>query len=300
MVFRMEVMIRKFFTMAGAFRLTSVLLLLSAGIFPATTVLGQRGTGFLYLSDQRIVTLEVVDGKSAVINYLNLAESYSLFVPSNLVLEGSDGEWKRTQVIRNEDPSQDGARYFASHLIKPGEVYGVEVMGDLRINGPVTGACLRAEGRILIFEKLNRRDFEVAAARISGIDLDRRNRKDALQRAGFQRGFGRMLFEGTPETEVYNRYFPDDPVFGPVAVSDPKPLLPSAFRQLPDPVMVRIGGSISRFGALKDAEVLEGINPTLDELALETVRGSWQFIPAVQGTEVADAEVKLNVVFRRE
>jgi hypothetical protein len=108
-----------------------------------------------------------------------------------------------------------------------------------------------------------------------------------------------MFFEGTEASEQYKAYFKEDMVFGPVAIADPKPLLPSAFSDLPDPVVVRVTGFISRFGGLKDTEVLEGINPVLDELALETVRGSWQFLPAVQGTEVADAEVNLNVVFRR-
>lgn len=262
--------------------------------------LGQAGTGFLYLSDQRIVTLEVVDDQRAVINYLNLAESYSVFQPGNLIIFGQEGSWKRSQVIRNEDPADAENRFFAKSLIKPGEVFGVEVMGDLEVKGPVSGACLRIDGRILIFEPLLQRDFEVAISRVSNIDLDRRNRKTALVRAGFTRGFGRMLFEGTEAAEKYDPYFPDDPVFGPVAVADPKPLLPSAFRHLPDPVVVQVGGMISRFGGLRNAEVLEGVDPVLDELALETVQGSWQFLPAVQGTEVADAEVKLNVAFRRE
>jgi Gram-negative bacterial TonB protein C-terminal len=261
---------------------------------------GQPGSGFLYLSDQRIVTLEVVTDHSAVINYLNLAESYSMFIPSNLIIFGNQENWKRAQVIKNDDISDSDNRFFASSLINPGKVYGVEVMGDMKLEGEVEGACLRIEGRILIFEHLNKRDFEVALARISNIDLDRRNRKTALKRAGFNRGFGRMVFEGTKDSVKYEEYFMEDPVFGPVAVVDPKPLLPSAFRSLPDPVVVRVAGFISRYGGLKKTSVLEGINPILDEQALETVRASWQFLPAVQSNEVAEAEVKLNVVFRRD
>ncbi len=280
-----------------SFFLFVCLLLLSGN---SARVYGQAGGGFLYLSDQRIVTLEVVNANSAVINYLNLSEAYSVFMPGNLIIFGNQGQWKRAQVIKNEDISDTEERFFATSLIKPGKVYGVAVMGDLKLEGEVEGACLLIEGRILVFEKLNKRDFEVALARIGNIDLDRKNRKSSLQRAGFSRGFGRMFFEGTEASEQYKAYFVDDPVFGPVAIADPKPLLPSAFRDLVDPVVVRVTGFISKFGGLKDTAVLEGINPVLDELALETVRGSWQFLPAVQGTEVADSEVNLNVVFRRD
>lgn len=281
-------------------RATLVLLLLVTFAGSAVTGYGQPGSGYLYLSDQRIVTLEVVNDNSAVINYLNLGEAYSVFIPSNLIIFGNQGQWKRAQVIKNENLADTESRFFASSLIKPGKVYGVEVLGDLGLEGQVEGACLRIEGRILVFEHLNKRDFEVALARISNIDLDRKNRKSALQRAGFHRGFGRMIFEGTEASEKYEVYFMEDPVFGPVALADPKPLLPSAFRHLPDPIVVRIACFISKFGGLKETEVLEGVDPILDELALETVRASWQFLPAVQGNEVAETEVKLNVVFRRE
>lgn len=275
--------------------LIAILFVLAGGLLRA-----QPGSGFLYLSDQRIVTLEVVDDQRAVVNYLNLGEAFSMFLPGNLILFGSEGEWKRTQVIKNEDPENPDERFLARSLIRPGEVFGVEVLGDLETEGLIEGACLRIEGRILVFEKLNSRDFEVAISRISNIDLDRRNRKTALQRAGFQRGFGRMLFEGSEEAGRYDEYFEDDPVYGPVAISDPRPLLPSTFRDLPDPVVVQVGGTINRSGGLRDAEVLEGIDPELDSMALETVQSSWQFLPAVQDSEVAEAEVKLNVVFRRD
>ena len=179
-------------------------------------------------------------------------------------------------------------------------MYGAELLGDLRIEGEVRAVCLRIDGRILLFEKLHKRDLEVAIARISNIDMDRRNRKTAIQRAGFNRGFGSMLFEGNESSVEYKKYFKEDPVFGPVAIADPKPLLPSAFRHLADPVVIKISGSISKFGGLKETSVVKGIDPVLDELALETVRGSWQFLPAVQGTEIAEAEVNLNVSFRRD
>ena len=265
-----------------------------------SAVMGQPGSGFLYLSNQRIVTLEVIDSNRAVVNYLNLSESYTVFMPSDFIVFGKQGQWKRTQVIKNEDLSDQDNRFFASHLIKPGDVYGAEIQGDLRIDGDVDAACLRIDGRILLFEKLLKRDLEVAISRISNIDMDRRNRKNAIQRAGFQRGFGKMIFEGSEAAEEYKQYFQEDPVFGPVAIADPKPLLPSAFRNLPDPVVVRVSGVISRFGGIKDMEVAKGLDPVLDEMAMETVRGSWQFLPAVQGGEVAEAEVKLNIVFRRD
>ena len=266
----------------------------------AVPALGQPGGGFLYLSDQRIVTLEMIDDSRAVVNYLNLAESYTVFIPSDIIIFGADGQWKRAQVIKNEDLSDDSERFLASKLVRPGEVFGAEVQGDMEIAGDVTGACLRIDGRILLFEKLLKRDMDVAVSRISNLDLDRGNRKYAIQRAGFQRGFGRMFFEGSEEAAPYQDYFRDDPVFGPVAVSDPRPLLPRAFSSLPDPVTVTVSGTISRFGGLKDTSILKGLDPVLDDLALETVRGSWQFLPAVQGTEIAEAEVKLNVTFRRE
>ena len=48
-----------------------------------------------------------------------------------------------------------------------------------------------------------------------------------------------------------------------------------------------------------NAEVETGIDAKLDSIALEVVRNSWDFLPAISEGEAVAAELVLRVVFRR-
>jgi hypothetical protein len=198
-----------------------------------------------------------------------------------------------------EEAKGEEERFSASQLVKPGEFYGFEVSGDFEMEGRPARVMVMISGRILELEFQMKRDFEVVIARLGELDLNYRDRKVALERAGFRRGFGQLYFSGSEETEDLERFFVEGDVLPPLALETPSPLLPSSRASLPDPVVVKVSAYVSRSGGLRNLVVEEGVDKTLDRMALETVQNSWSFLPAIAQNKIAEAQVKLNVVFRR-
>lgn len=268
------------------------LLLSSAHVFP------QSQTGqFLYLSDQRVVTVELVDTTTAVVNYINLNSSFEVFQAYNLVfLDDQNGQYRGHVIEREGNPESP---FVVSDLLKPGQFSGYTIRGDLDLKGSLSQVLLLIGGRILSLEALSPKDFELAAARIGELNLEAPDRKLALQRAGFTRGFGKLYFSGSDEAQPFEVYFTDMSVRAPVALAKPSPRLPSSENHLPDPVLVQVRAVVSRAGGLRDVRPAQETGEKLERIAVETVRNSWVFLPAIADNELAEAELLLNVVFLR-
>lgn len=254
---------------------------------------------FLYVSDQRIITIEPADAQTVYLNYINLGDSWEVLLAHQLVLVGADGKVVRGQLFREENPSDVGNPFAVKELVRPGRFTGFQVAGRFELDGPPARALFKVSGRILELEALPAREFELSAARINELDLANPDRKSALERAGFFRGYGKLSMAGAEDSAELDRWFEELQVFPPIAVASPQPRLPSSESHLPDPVVVRVSALVSRAGGLKNVQVAEGVGGKLDQIAVQTVQNSWQFLPAISGTEVAEASVKLNVIFRR-
>jgi hypothetical protein len=183
--------------------------------------------------------------------------------------------------------------------MRPGEFAGYLIVGDFRTSNSIERAFLQISGRILELESLESDDFELLAARIGELDLAIENRKFAIERAGFSRGFGELHYAGSAEAGAVEVFFQMEDVLAPVPLANPSPLLPSSESGRPDPVVVRVKAFVSRQGGLRDVRLAEGLSPKLDEIAVETVRNAWVFLPAISNNEIVEAEVTLNIVFRR-
>jgi len=254
---------------------------------------------FLYLSDQRIVTVETADDSSIILNYINLGDSFEVLAAHKIVLLDDAGTVFRGHLFRIEDPPDAMHLFEVTRLIKPGQFEGYVIAGKFDATRRITRVLLSVGGRILELEQLKTRDFELMASRIGQIDLARKDRKSAIEAAGFFRGYGSMVFEGTDESAPLESYFPDERVIPPVALATPQPRLPSSAQKLRDPVVVRVQATVTKAGGLREVQLLEGIEDKLDQIAVQTVQNSWVFLPAISENELAEAELKLNVVFKR-
>jgi len=277
------------------FVLTFTLVLLGLG-----GNLAQKGAShFVYLSDQRIVTLELVDSNNLILNYINLGDSFEILEAPMVALVDGSGRHFNGHLISLEDSQDPNNRYRISELMKPGTFAGYLIVGDFRSPSPVERAFLQIGGRVLELEALDADAFELLAARIGELDLAARDRKWAIERAGFSRGFGNLFFAGSEEAEAVEGFFVKTSVLAPVTLANPSPLLPTSEANRPDPVIVKVKAVVSRQGGLRDIELAEGVSPQLDEIALETVRNAWVLLPAISNNEIVEAEVTLNVVFKR-
>ncbi len=254
---------------------------------------------FFYLSAERIAALEVVDEHHVLLNYFNLSKTFEVLNGYQIVLLGPDGEIFRGHLFREETPKDPAEPFSVSKLARPGEYSGYEVVGRHVRDGPITGALMKVSGRILEMEPLTPKQFELIAARIGELDLSNPDRSAAIRLAGFTRGYGSLALTGTAEAEPFESYFPDAKILPPVPISTPAPRLPSSDNALADPVVVRVGVFVTRSGGLRDVTALEGPNEKLEEIAVQTVRNSWVFLPAISDNKPAEAEMKLNVVFKR-
>jgi len=254
---------------------------------------------YMYLSDQRILTLEVANSEKAILNYINLGQAYDLIEATNVVLLDELGGSCRGHVIAIEPVTDPTERYKVSELLAPKKFEGFTILGDFRMEAPAKTAYFKTGGRILELEALTAEDFEKAAELVAGIDLTTDDPKFALQRAGFTRGYGKIFFAGTPNADNLEKYFAQADVLAPIPVYRPAPKLPTKFADLPDPVFVELKLLVSKSGGLYQFEVTRSPNPTVGELAMETVKNSWRFLPAISKGQVADASLTLRVTFQR-
>lgn len=254
---------------------------------------------FFYLSAERIATLEVVDDHTVLLNYFNLGKTFEPLNAYQVVLLGAEGEIFRGHLFREDAPKNPMEKFTVSKLARPGEYSGYEIAGRHVADGTITRALMKVSGRILELEPLTSKQFELVAARIGELDLGNPDRREAIRLAGFARGYGSLALSGTAEAGGLESYFPDESILPPVPVSTPAPRLPSSDRSNPDPVVVRVGVFVSRAGGLRDVTAIAGPNEKLKQIAVQTVQNSWVFLPAISGNKVAEAEMKLNVIFKR-
>ncbi len=261
------------------------------------TISGTRQ--YMYLSDQRILTLEIVDSEKVILNYINLGAAYDLVEAPMVVLLDELGQSYRGHVIAIEPVTDPAERYKVNELLAPKQFKGFTILGNFRMNAPAKTAYFKTGGRVMELEAMTGEDFDKAAQMVAAIDLKTDDPKFALQRAGFRRGYGRIFFAGTPEANDVDKWFAQEDVVAPLPVYRPAPKLPSKFADLQDPVVVELKLFVSKAGGLYQFQVTKSPNPTVGELALDTVRNSWRFLPAISKGEVADASLTLRVTFER-
>jgi hypothetical protein len=254
---------------------------------------------YMYLSDQRILTLEVTNSQSVILNYINLGESYDLVEAPMVALVDQAGAGYRGHVIEVEESADPAERYKVGELLPPRKFRGFTILGNYRMEMPVTSAYFKTGGRILELEPLLPADFERIARMVAAIDLSIEDGAFALRKVGFNRGYGKLVFAATPEAAAVEKFFPESELFPPIALAQPAPRIPSSLSGLTGPVVVELKLVVSKSGGLYDFKVVKSPNAALAEIATETVKNSWKFLPAISKGEVANADVTLNVVFER-
>ncbi len=289
--------------MARKFLEAGTIIVAIALLAPVTSARSQALEGFrhyFFLSDQRIVTVELISRQKVILNYINLGDTYEFLEAPSLLILDSEGGFHHGHALEVEEPADPDQRFKSSELIRPNVFVGYNILGNYRLQGPAEKVYFKVGSRILELEAVFERDFDFIAKRVGKLNLEIEGGKQMVMKAGFREGHGTIHRIGAEGIVQIEGEFPDLALIPPVVLEDPRPLLPVSRLHLPDPVVVQVKGTVMRSGGLADPQVVQGIDPELDQRALATIANSWSFLPAVSKGEVADTELTLNVVFRRE
>ncbi len=276
----------------------TVLIYLAASWFAA----GQAASGtrhYFFLSDQRIITVELINEQESILNYINLGDSFEIIQAPGLLILDAEGRPYHGHVFEVEDATHPSERFKVTELVQPDRYVGHNIWGNYRYQAPPEEVFLKVGSRIVELEPVSESDFNLLASRIGNLDLAMENGKQMVLMAGFHQGYGTIHGSGAVEVEPIEPHFPDLEIVPPVHLRGAQPALPSSFAHLPDPVVVELSARVSRSGALTAIEVVNGIAPRLDQLARETAQNTWTFLPAISKGKVADIQLTFNVVFRR-
>ena len=186
-----------------------------------------------------------------------------------------------------------------SQLIKPGQFVGFKILGNYRFKTPPRAAFLKVGSRIIELQTLSPGEFELVAQRIDDLDLSLQARRRMLIESGFREGQGLIHNSGTSRAEKLEKFFPSTELIAPVILSSPMPKLPAEFSDLSDPVTLLVSAMVSQSGDVHNLKVEEGINPKLDQLAIDVISNSWAFLPTISEGKIASVELTLKIIFQR-
>lgn len=272
------------------------------GLATSGLLTGQAASGtrhYFFLSDQRIVTVELISERKSILNYINLGDSFEIIqAPLLLILDEEDRAY-HGHVIEVEEATHPGERFKVTELVQPARYFGFNIWGNYSFQSAPEKAYLKVGSRIVELAPVSESDFNFLATRIGNLDLEMEDGKQMVLMAGFRQGWGTIHSSGAEEVREIEPLFPDLKLVPPVFLEGAQPGLPASFAHLPDPVVVELSARVSRAGALSDIEVVHGLAPRLDRLAIDTVRNTWSFLPAISEGKIADTQLTFNVVFRR-
>ncbi|HSR69775.1 MAG TPA: hypothetical protein VLU25_17715 [Acidobacteriota bacterium] len=275
-----------------------LLFVLLSGFLAAAFLQAQPGSlHYLYLSDQRVVTVELIDAESVIINYVNLSDTIVTVRAPWVVVQDAQQSVYRGHVILNENPLSPFEQYDVTDQIGPGEFKGYTVLGRFDFQAPPVKCYFREAGEVLALEPLTADEFELAANRIGELNLEMADRTAMIQQAGFFEGHGQRHRSGEDSFAPLAELFPDLDLLGPMLIRNPRPLLPESDEDLPKPVVVTIECDVARSGGMFNLTVKKGVNKRVDQLAVDFIQNSWKVLPAIANSKVADAKTTLNVLF---
>jgi hypothetical protein len=255
---------------------------------------------YFYLSDKRIITVELINDSKTILNYINLSDRVELVRAIDLLIVDQEGETYRGHLFPNEEEDRKPEeRFKVDYLVMPGEFRGLDVLSNFDFKWPPEKVYFRVGARVIELEPVTESQFNRIADNVGQLDLGQADRKGALLDAGFWQGFGQLHRAGSEKGKEISALLPDDQPLPPRVIKNPPPRLAGSHKDLVDPVIVRLKVLVVESGGMLNAEVSEGVNEELDELALEVVRNSWVLLPAVAGGKPVAVELTLRVVFQR-
>ncbi len=115
--------------------LNSTKIFLTAMIYLAVSwfAAGQAASGtrhYFFLSDQRIITVELINEQTTILNYINLGDSFEIIQAPGLLILDAEGRPYHGHVIEAEDANHPSERFKVTELVQPDRYVGYNIWGN--------------------------------------------------------------------------------------------------------------------------------------------------------------------------
>ncbi len=255
---------------------------------------------FAYVGPQYIMTAELATPRSFVVNFLNLSDFVVVVQCSEFIYRGGAGRYYIGQVFEDEYKDNRGEtfKYRASVLLKGHSVAGLTLFGAFREVDQIEELSIRVGSKRFYFQPMERGDFDQLAAKVQQLELNSQSGRAALQEANIEEA---GTVKSTDGTSDWDKDWQN--LLTPEGVNPPKIVQRTDIEPTEDAQKsrtygkVRLSATINKNGGLQDLKVDKGLGRGLDERAKESVKNSWQFLPATRNGEVLESAIRFDVDF---
>jgi TonB family protein len=282
-------------------RRTAALLLVLAWALAETSLQAQEEPkAFAYVSADYIITAEVAGQRSFVLNFINLSDYVIVIQPNEFIYRTEAGNFYIGQVFEGEHRDGRGMtfKYRASILLGSRTFTGLTVVGRFLEQDSIEEMSIRIGSKRFYMDALDRFEFEMLAAKIAELDLEKSNSRAAIAEANLSTRGRITRTDGTSAwNEDWQGLISVDGVNPPKIIQSP-PVTPTEEAVRTKTYgRVQLSATINKNGGVQDLMVVRGLGRGLDERALEAVKNSWVFLPATKNGEVVQTSIKFQVVF---
>jgi TonB family protein len=273
--------------------------LILAAFTPSARAEQNARKAFAFAGPQCIITAEVASPHSFVVNFINLSDFVLVLQPNEFIYRGASDRFYIGQVyqLEHKDTRGESWKYSASVLLKGRSFTGLTIVGSFHEQDQIEELSIRIGAKRFYLQAMDPIHFEQLAAKIGELDLDAADASKALERANIDAMGSIRTTDGTSEWDRDWQGLLIDGVNPPKAIARPEVALTEEARRKGVSGKIKMSAIITKNGSIQDLKVVKGLGYGLDARALEAVRNSWEFLPAVKNGEVVETSIVFEVEF---
>jgi TonB family protein len=264
-------------------------------------VLAKAGpNAFAYVNKNYIITAEVAEEHTFVVNFINLSDYVLVIQPSEFIYRGSSGRYYIGQAFekQHKDLGGEEQRYSASILLKGHTFAGLNIAGAFHEQEQINELSIRIGSRRFYLQPLDKAVFDQLAKKIGSLDLENTDSVSMLEAANISELGNSKVTDGSPEWDLdWQGLITEGNVNPPKILKHPNISPTVEAVKTHTYGKVKLSGIINKNGNIQDLKVLRGLGRGLDERAIEGVKNSWVFLPATKNGEVVDTQIPIEVEF---
>ena len=104
---------------------TAMIYLAASGFAAGQSASGTRH--YFFISDQRVITVELISEHKSILNYINLGDSFEIIQAPQLLILDAESRPYHGHLIEVEDATHPNERYKVTELVQPDGYVGYNI-----------------------------------------------------------------------------------------------------------------------------------------------------------------------------